>query len=140
MLATPLALVSLCPGQQISCSVTVAIQSGTTHLAKSLASCKDTTSLKLYFTTNAAFNHFMAAYALPHSRLDPNQLLPEQYIFDIFLNDSAPKCFLCHRLTDIILPLDPPDTLHQLFISFPYCLVSIYQKLAFFSYCEAYQD
>ena len=91
------------------------LQSGMTHLAKSLASCKDTTSLKLYFTINAAFNHFMAAYALPHSRLDPNQLLPEQYIFDIFLKDSAPSAF--YNNTDIILPLDPPDTLHQLFHS-----------------------
>ena len=59
------------------------LQSGMTHLAKSLASCKDATSLKLYFTINAAFNHFMAVSALPHSSKDPNQLLPEQYIFEI---------------------------------------------------------
>ena len=79
----------------------------------------------------------MAAYALPHSRLDPNQLLPEQYIFDIFLNDSAPS--VIYNSTDIILPLDPPDTLHQFFY-FLIAPISIYQKLAFFSYCEAYQD
>ena len=41
------------------------LQSGTTHLAKSLASCKDATSLKLYFTINAAFNHYMAAFSCP---------------------------------------------------------------------------
>ena len=92
------------------------LQSGTTHLAKSLASCKDATNLKLYFTINAAFNHFMAASALPHSRIDPNQLLPERYIFDIFLNASAPSIF--YNNTDIILPLDPPDTLSLLFQSF----------------------
>ena len=85
------------------------LQSGTTHLAKSLASCKDATSLKLYFTINAAFNHFTADSALPHSSKDPNQLLPEQYIFDIFLNASAPG--VIYNNTDIILPLDPPDTL-----------------------------
>ena len=89
------------------------LQSGTTHLAKSLASCKDATSLKLYFTINAAFNHFMAVSALPHSSKDPNQLLPEQYIFEIFLNVSAPS--VIYNNTDIILPLDPPDTLQRLF-------------------------
>ena len=81
------------------------LQSGTTHLAKSLASCKDATSLKLYFTINAAFNHFMAVSALPHSSKDPNQLLPEQYIFEIFLNASAPG--VIYNNTDLILPLDP---------------------------------
>ena len=85
------------------------LQSGTTHLAKSLASCKDATSLKLYFTINAAFNHFMAVSALPHSSEDPNQLLPEQYIFEIFLNVSTPG--VIYNNTDLILPLEPPDTL-----------------------------
>ena len=86
-----------------------------THLAKSLASCKDATSLKLYFTINAAFNHFMAVSALPHSSKDPNQLLQEQYIFEIFLNASAPG--VIYNNTDIILPIDPPDTLQRLFQS-----------------------
>ena len=80
-----------------------------THLAKSLASCKDATSLKLYFTINAAFNHYMAVSSLPHSSENPNQLLPEQYIFEIFLNTSAPR--VIYNNTDLILPLDPPDTL-----------------------------
>ena len=74
-----------------------------------LGSCKDATSLKLYFTINAAFNHYMAASSLPHSSEDPNQLLPEQYIFDIFLNASTPS--VIYNSTDLILPLDPPDTL-----------------------------
>ena len=86
------------------------LQSGMTHLAKSLASCRDATSLKWYFTINAAFNHFMAVSALPHSSKDPNQLLPEQYIFDIFLNASAPR--VVYNNTDIILPLDP-QTLYK---------------------------
>ena len=87
-----------------------------THLAKSLASCKDATSLKLYFTINAAFNHYMAASSLPHSSDNPNQLLPEQYIFEIFLNTSTPR--VIYNNTDLILPLDPPDTLRGLFQSF----------------------
>ena len=87
-----------------------------TYLAKSLASCKDATSLQLYFTINAAFNHYMAASSLPHSSDDPNQLLPEQYIFDIFLNESTPRVF--YNNTDLILPLDPPDNLQKLFRSF----------------------
>ena len=92
------------------------LQSGTIHLAKSLASCKDATSLKLYFTINAAFNHYMAASSLPHSSEDPNQLLPEQYIFKIFLNTSVPS--VLYNNTDLILPLDPPDTLQRLFQCF----------------------
>ena len=51
----------------------------------------------------------MAVSALPHSSADPNQLLPEQYIFEIFLNMSAPS--VIYNNTDLILPLDPPDTL-----------------------------
>ena len=86
-----------------------------THLAKSLASCKDATSLKLYFTINAAFNHYMAASSLPHSSENPNQLLPEQYIFEIFLNTSTPR--VIYNNTDLILPLEPPDTLQGLFQS-----------------------
>ena len=92
------------------------LQSGTTHLAKSLASCKDATSLKLYFTINAAFNHYMTTSSLPHSSDDPNQLLPKQYIFDIFLNALTPS--VIYNNTDLILPLDPPDTLRTLFRSF----------------------
>ena len=85
------------------------LQSGMTHLAKSLASCKDATSLKLYFTINAVFNHYMVASSLPHSSEDPNQLLPKQYIFEVFLNTSAPS--VLYNNTNLILPLDPPDTL-----------------------------
>ena len=58
----------------------------------------------------------MAASSLPHSSEDPNQLLPEQYIFEIFLNTSAPR--VIYNTMDLILPLDPPDTLQGLFQSF----------------------
>ena len=58
----------------------------------------------------------MAVSALPHSSKDPNQLLPDQYIFDIFLNASASG--VMYNNTDIILPLDPPNTLQRLFKSF----------------------
>ena len=51
----------------------------------------------------------MTASFLPHSSKDPNQLLPEQYIFDIFLNTSTPS--VIYNNTNLILPLDPPDTL-----------------------------
>ena len=51
----------------------------------------------------------MAASSLPHSSEDPNQLLPEQYIFEIFLNMSVPR--VIYNNTDLILPLDPPYTL-----------------------------
>ena len=58
----------------------------------------------------------MAVSALPHSSKDQNQLLPEQYIFEIFLNTSTPS--VIYNNTDLILPLDPPDTLQRLFQSF----------------------
>ena len=79
----------------------------------------------------------MAASALPHSGKDPNQLFLEQYIFEIFLNASAPS--VIYNNTDIILALDPPDTLQRLFQSFT-SRYPPYQKFPFFSCCEAYQD
>ena len=51
----------------------------------------------------------MTTSSLPHSSDDPNQLLPEQYIFDIFLNALTPS--VIYNNTDLILPLHPPDTL-----------------------------
>ena len=51
----------------------------------------------------------MAVSALPHSSAEPNQLLPEQYVFEIFLNTSTSS--VIYNNTDLILPLDPPDTL-----------------------------
>ena len=112
------------------------LQSGTTHLAKSLASCKDATSLKLYFTINAAFNHFMAVSALPHSSKDPNQLLPEQYIFEIFLNASAPGVIYNNRY---YFAFRPPRHSAKI-VSIFHFTVPPSQKFPFFSYCEAYQD
>ena len=58
----------------------------------------------------------MAVSALPYSSADPNQLLPKQYIFEIFLNTSNPS--VIYNNTDLVLPLDPPDTLQKLFQSF----------------------
>ena len=58
----------------------------------------------------------MAASSLPHSSENPNQLLLEQYIFEIFLNTSAPR--VIYNNTDLILSLDPPDTLQRLFQAF----------------------
>ena len=105
------------------------LQSGTTHLAKSLASCKDATSLKLYFTINAVFNLYMTTSSLPHSSDDPNQL-------NIFLNTSTPS--VIYNNTHLILPLDPPDTAK--IISFLHHMIPPFQKFPFLSYCAAYQD
>ena len=81
----------------------------------------------------------MEASSLPYSREDPNQLLPEQYIFEIFLNTSAPS--VIYNNTDLILPLDPPHPRHFVrIISILYFPVPPSQKFPFFSYCVAYQD
>ena len=79
----------------------------------------------------------MTTSSLPHSSEDPNQLLPEQYIFDIFLNTSTPS--VIYNNTDLILPLDPPDTLQRLFHSFT-SWYPLSKNSPFFSYCAAYQD
>ena len=78
----------------------------------------------------------MAASSLPHSSEDPNQLLPEQYIFEIFLNTSAPS--VIYNNTDLILPLDPPDTLR--IISIIHFAVPPSQKSPFSFCCVTYQD
>ena len=79
----------------------------------------------------------MAVSALPHSSKDPNQLLPEQYIFEIFLNVSAPS--VIYNNTDVILPLDPPRHSAKI-VSILHFPVPPSQKFPFFSCCEAYQD
>ena len=79
----------------------------------------------------------MAVSALPHSSEDPNQLLPEQYIFEIFLNASTPG--VIYNNTDLILPLDPSRYSAKI-VSVFHFLVPPSQKFPFFSYCAAYQD
>ena len=79
----------------------------------------------------------MAVSSLPHSSEDPNQLLPEQYIFKIFLNTSAPS--VLYNNTDLILPLDPPRHFAKI-VSVFHFPVPPFQKFPFFSYCMAYQD
>ena len=79
----------------------------------------------------------MTTSSWPHSSDDPNQLLPEQYIFDIFLNTSTPS--VIYNNTDLILPLEPPDTLAKI-VLFLHFATPPFQKFPFFSYCAAYQD
>ena len=79
----------------------------------------------------------MADSALPHSSKDPNQLLPEQYIFEIFLNTSTPS--VIYNNTDLILPLGPPRHSAKI-VSVFHFPVPRSQKFPFVSYCEAYQD
>ena len=86
------------------------------YLLKSLGSCQNDAQFKMYFTINSAFNHYMSLLGLSKSTDVVDQLLPEQYVFDIFLNDSTSKA-LTYSNTDHIVPLDGPDTLLELFQS-----------------------
>ena len=73
----------------------------------------------------------MAASSLPHSSANPNQLLPEQYIFEIFLNTSALR--VIYNNTDLILPLDPlrlyKDYFNPLLHGTPFQKISLFLLL-----------
>ena len=70
----------------------------------------------MYFTVNSAFQHFMSEFGLADSHSHNGRLLSQEYIFDIFLNDTS-KPSLHPNMSRPILPLDLPDTLLELFQS-----------------------
>ena len=70
----------------------------------------------------------MSEFGLSDSPSPNGKLLSQEYIFDIFLNDTS-KPSIHPKTSWPILPLDPPDTLLELFQSissrphtFPICL------------------
>ena len=70
----------------------------------------------MYFTVNSAFQHFMSEFGLSDSSSIDDKLLSQEYLFDIFLNDTS-KLSIHPNTSMPILPLDPPDTLLELFQS-----------------------
>ena len=70
----------------------------------------------MYFTVNSAFQHFMSKFGLSDSPTPDGSLLSQEHIFDIFLNDTS-KPSIHPNTSWPILPLDPPDTLLELFQS-----------------------
>ena len=70
----------------------------------------------MYFTVNSVFQHFMSEFGLYDSHSHDGRLLSQEYIFDIFLNDTS-KPSIHPNKSMPILPLDPPDTLLELFQS-----------------------
>ena len=70
----------------------------------------------MYFTVNSAFHHFMSEFGLSDSLSHNGKLLSQEYIFDIFLNDTS-KPSIHPNMSRPILPLDPPGTLLELFQS-----------------------
>ena len=95
------------------------------------------TPFTMYFTVNSAFQYFMSEFGLSDSHSPDGRLLSQEYIFDIFLNDTS-KPSIHPNTSRPILPLDPPDTLLELFQSIsskaPY-----FPQFTFFPYCLAYQ-
>ena len=91
----------------------------------------------MYFTVNSAFHHFMSEFGLSDSLSPDDKLLSQEYIFDIFLNDTS-KPSIHPNTSWPILPLDSPDTLLELFQSIS-SRPHISPNSPFFSYCAAYQ-
>ena len=67
---------------------------------------------------NSAFQHFRSVFGLSHSHEPDGKLLSQEYVFDIFLNDTS-KPSMYPNTSETILPMDnvPPDTLLELFQS-----------------------
>ena len=90
------------------------LQTGLNYLLKSLSSCDSGAHFTMYFTVNSAFQHFMSEFGLSDSPNPDGRLLSQEDIFDIFLNDTS-KPSIHPNTSWPILPLDPPDTLLELF-------------------------
>ena len=100
--------------RSISCNCH--LQTGLNYLLKSLSFCESGAFFTMYFTINSAFQHFMSEFGLSDSPNPDGRLLSQEHIFDIFLNDTSKPSI--HPNTSMpILPLDPPDTLLELFQS-----------------------
>ena len=65
------------------------LQTGLNYLLKSLSSCDSGASFTMYFTVKSAFHHFMSEFGLCNSLSIDSKLLSQEYIFDIFLNDTS---------------------------------------------------
>ena len=70
----------------------------------------------MYFTVNSTFQHFMSVFGPFHSHVQDGNLLSQEYVFDIFLNDTSNPS-MHPNTSETILPVDPPDTLLELFQS-----------------------
>ena len=92
------------------------LQTGLNYLLKSLSSCDSGAPFTMYFTVNSAFQYFMSEFGLSDSPNPGGRLLSQEHIFDIFLNDTS-KPSIHPNTSWPILPLDPPDTLLELFQS-----------------------
>ena len=113
------------------------LQTGLNYLLKSLSSCDSGAPFTMYFTVNSAFQHFMLEFGLSDSHGHNGRLLSQEYIFDIFLNDTS-KPSIHPNTSRPILPLDPPDTLLELFQSIS-SRPHTSPNSPFFFYCPAYQ-
>ena len=105
----------ICSGEQIN-FMQLPLQSGLSYLLKSLGSCEPGATPTMYFTVNSAFQHFMSEFGLSHAHDPDGRLLSHEHVFDIFLNDTS-KPSMHQNTLETILPLDPPDTLLELFQS-----------------------
>ena len=92
------------------------LQTGFNYLLKSLSSCDSGATSTMYFTFNSAFQHFLSEFGLSNSPSLDGRLLSQEYIFDIFLNDTS-KPSMHPNTSKPILSLDTPDTLLELFKS-----------------------
>ena len=112
------------------------LKSGLTYLLKSLSSCTPSNRFTMYFIKNSACNHYMSTFGLTGTPTPPNQLLPHQHVFDIFLIDTS-ACVLLSNSSDAVLPLNP-NALLKLFQSISSQSPNS-PNSPFFPYCVAYQ-
>ena len=63
------------------------LQTGLNYLLKSLSSCDSGAPFTIYFTVNSAFQHL--EFGLSDSPSTDDKLLSQEYVFDIFLNDTS---------------------------------------------------
>ena len=82
------------------------LQTGLNYLLKLLSSCDSGAPFTMYFTVNSACQHFMSEFGLSDSPNPDGRLLSQEYIFDIFLNDTL-KPLIHPNISWPILTLGP---------------------------------
>ena len=90
------------------------LESCLTYVLKSLGSCSNKDRFTMYISINSAFNHYMSKFGFSSQNESPTGLLIYEPVFDIFLNRNLPYRPLINDSVPI-LPLNPPDTLLELF-------------------------
>ena len=113
------------------------LEFGLTYLLESLGSCAPQPKFIMYFTINAAFNHFMSLFGLLENETFSTELIGNEHVFDIFLNNYLSSLAIGQLIIVLCTPESPYYTVKT--ISNNEFKVQSLPKFTFFLFGAAYQ-